>query len=79
MYMQDRGYSKLITADLQFLGGTWLIDWLVVKWTALYIIIDKLYLQQGESMTDVRTLPDSTCVDNIRVIYGVTVSRLVHS
>ncbi|BFZ01377.1 hypothetical protein BsWGS_04416 [Bradybaena similaris] len=31
--------------------------------------------KQGESMTDVRTLPDSTCVDNIRVIYGVAVSR----
>ncbi|GFS07041.1 DNA mismatch repair protein Mlh1 [Elysia marginata] len=31
--------------------------------------------KQGESMADVRTPPDSTCVDNIRAIYGVSVSR----
>ncbi|XP_059144624.1 DNA mismatch repair protein Mlh1-like isoform X2 [Physella acuta] len=31
--------------------------------------------KQGESMADVRTLPGSSCADNIRAIYGVTVSR----
>lgn len=31
--------------------------------------------KQGESMADVRTPPDSTYVDNIRAIYGVSVSR----
>ncbi|KAK3765990.1 hypothetical protein RRG08_002233 [Elysia crispata] len=31
--------------------------------------------KQGESMADVRTPPDSTFVDNIRAIYGVSVSR----
>ncbi|KAH9503230.1 DNA mismatch repair protein [Bulinus truncatus] len=31
--------------------------------------------KQGESMADVRTSPNSNYVDNIRAIYGVTVSR----
>ncbi|RUS90912.1 hypothetical protein EGW08_001309 [Elysia chlorotica] len=31
--------------------------------------------KQGEGMADVRTPPDSTYVDNIRAIYGVSVSR----
>ncbi|KAI8789646.1 DNA mismatch repair protein Mlh1-like isoform X3 [Biomphalaria glabrata] len=31
--------------------------------------------KQGESMADVRTPPNSSYVDNIRAIYGVTVSR----
>lgn len=33
--------------------------------------------QQGETVADVRTLPNATTVDNIRSIFGNAVSRYV--
>lgn len=33
--------------------------------------------QQGETMADIRTLPNATTVDNIRSIFGNAVSRYV--
>ena len=31
--------------------------------------------KQGENSSDIRTPPDSTAVDNIRIIYGPTVAK----
>ena len=35
--------------------------------------------QQGETVADVRTLPNATTVDNIRSIFGNAVSRYVEN
>lgn len=35
--------------------------------------------QQGETVADVRTLPNATTVDNIRSIFGNAVSRYVRT
>lgn len=35
--------------------------------------------QQGETVADVRTLPNASTVDNIRSIFGNAVSRYVHN
>lgn len=35
--------------------------------------------QQGETVADVRTLPNATTVDNIRSIFGNAVSRYVRN
>lgn len=41
-----------------------------------HIFTDLLFFfQQGETVADVRTLPNATVVDNIRAVFGNAVSR----
>lgn len=37
-----------------------------------------LFFQQGETVADVRTLPNASVVDNIRGVFGNAVSRYYH-
>lgn len=41
------------------------------------VTVLSVVFQQGETVSDVRTLPNATTVDNIRSIFGNAVSRYV--
>lgn len=44
-------------------------------WLYATNILSFFFFQQGETMADVRTLPNASTLDNIRVVFGNTVSR----
>lgn len=61
-----------------------LVCLLWMKWQKHYgykeffIFVYGLFFQQGETVADVRTLPNASVVDNIRGVFGNAVSRYKH-
>lgn len=54
-------YGRILDVASRYAVHNWKVGFTVKK--------------QGESVSDVRTPPNSTCVDNIRTIYGNSISR----